>query len=456
MLKRMKFIVALSLITIGSSSYSQSQYIADSLQSILDNAVANGNVTQPGGLMEVSIPGQWTWTGHSGYAINGITSGQPESMANGSEKFRCGSISKVFMTTAIFKLQELGLLNITDTINQYLSSTIVSDTISSSDFVTIGQLLSHRSGIANSGDNMACQTDVLTNPTLPYTLEEGVFCGASLGELFAPGTSYSYSNTNYTILAMIVESVTADDYWTFLTDSIIVPNGLSNTLIPQDDNIQTAHMGCYWNFPPEIDLTIIDPTIYKGWADVVTTVSDLNKFHDSLRSGAIISPANYALMNSPVSSNYGYGYELYQVGGDDYTGHLGEVANTSGMEYSHLSTSEFPEGYYISYNFTAQGTAFSSLVDNPVYNLLSNYFATNEEIQLGKINLYPNPASDKVYLSGINSEIEISILNIRGEIIAAQKSNEDLEIDLSSFPSGIYMVRIVGESHFQNQKIVLK
>jgi D-alanyl-D-alanine carboxypeptidase len=441
-----KFYLSLTIFFFSTQGFAQSQYLTDSLQSILDDAVSNGNVTQPGGLMEVSVPGQWTWTGFSGYAINGTTSGQPQALANGSEKFRCGSVSKVFMSTSIFKLQELGLLNISDTIDQYLSSTIISDTISSSDFVTIEHLLSHRSGIANSGDNTGCQTDVLTNPTLPYSLEEGVFCGASLGELFTPGTSYSYSNTNYTILAMIVESVTGDDYWTFLTDSILVPTGLSNTLVPSDDQIQTAHMGCYWNFPPEIDLTIIDPSIYKGWADVVTTVEDLNDFHDSLRNGAIISSANYNLMKTNTSTNYGLGHELYAVGGDAYTGHLGEVANTSGMHYSALSTTEYPNGYYISYNFSAQGTAFSGLIDNPVYELLSGYFTSLNETETLQINVYPNPSSEKLNIAGILEEVNLIISDVNGKELFSKTTSNDVILDISNFNSGLYFISVQSES----------
>ena len=69
--------------------------IANSLQEILDNALPVG-LQQSGVVMSVTIPGQWTWSGASGFAISGINPLYPETMATPASKFRVGSITKTF------------------------------------------------------------------------------------------------------------------------------------------------------------------------------------------------------------------------------------------------------------------------------------------------------------------------------------------------------------------------
>lgn len=434
---------------------SQPQYIADSLQIILDGAVAAGQISNPGGIMEVSVLGQWKWTGASGDRINGMTTGQPQTAASPTDQFRCGSISKVFMACSIFQLQENGILNITDTIDNYLSASIVSDTLMSSDFVTIEMLLSHTSGINNSSDNTTCQSQVLGNVNAPLTLEEVVFCGASLGELFTPGSSYYYSNTNYSLLAMIVASATGMDYWTYVQDSILSPMGLTNTEVPPGDTILGPHMGCYWDLPPLVDLTVIDPTIYEGWADVVSTTNDLNKFHDSLRLGAVVSNGSYTTMLTLIGSTYGMGQEIFSVGGDAYTGHSGDVGNTSGMFFSDLSTSTYPFGYNISYNFTNQG-ANISVVDNQVYNLLSNYFLGFQTQSQTNLSVYPNPTTNQISISGFENSAELKLIDMHGKVVLQDQVTANQQIGLSLFTRGIYILQLTTQKEVYTEKINLR
>ena len=455
--KGLRMAVMVMLFSIGFNSNAQPPaHIAYHLQEILDDAVGTSQAINPGGIMEVVVPGQWTWSGASGDAIYGLTPGWNQTAANPTDKFRAGSISKVFMTTVIFHLQSHGLLQITDTIDNYLSSTIVSDTLMSSDFVTIEMLLTHQSGINELADNGGCQTNVFANPNDPVPLELGVYCGASLGEQFTPGTSYDYSNTNFVLLAMIVEDVTGDDYWNYVQDSIIDPLGLINTSPAPADTIPGAHMGCYFILPPTIDLSIIDPTIYKGWADIVSTTSDLNTFHDSLRAGAVISLADYNTMTTMIGTNYGMGTELFTVGGDDYWGHSGDVGNTSGMFYSFMSTTEYPDGYYISYNFTNQGINISSEVDGPVYDLLNTDFTGISSNPDTFISVYPNPADHKLNFFGLEQLSDVKITDLKGNVVLSVTLEKDETIDVSELASGMYILHLSNEEQLFTDRIFIK
>jgi len=440
------------------------QIIADSLQSILDNAQHNG-FTHPGVIMKISVPGQWTWSGASGFAISGQSAGQPQTSANSTMKFRTGSITKNMVAVCILKLQEDGLLNINDPIANYLRPTLVNDTILSSDTVTIRQLLNHTSGIANSADNTSCQLNVLSNPLGSHTLEEAVYCGTSQGELFPPGTAWSYSNTNYSLLAMIIESLSGMSYAAFLNQEIIQALNLQNTEIPASSQISGAHMGCYWflGANPWTDLTLIHPSTYTGWADLVSTTEDLITYYTALRNGQILNSTELSLMYSidAASFDYGMGIDFYQVYGSSYVGHYGEVGNSSGLFYADINSTLAPNGYYIAYNFNTQGSAMRNLIDKPVMNLLKYFtISENEIVKNTTFSMSPNPASNAVQFCFTAGDFDtIRIFDLLGRSVECKQIESystNLSLNLSALPRGTYFVSMSGENSYQRQTLILK
>lgn len=439
------------------------QLIADSLQSILDHALPT-DFQNAGAIMEVHVPGQWTWTGASGSSIAGITSGQPQANANPTDRFRVGSITKMMVAVCILKLEEAGQLNTEDPIALYLRPTLVNDTLASSDTVRIRHLLNHTSGIANSGDNTSCQTNVLMNPLGAHSLEEAIYCGASQGELFPPEFAWAYSNTNYSILAMIIESVTGQSYRDYLTQNVISPLGLTQTEIPLVNQVSGPHMGCYWNIGSWTDLTIINPTTYTGWADVVSSTHDLNLFYMALRSGQLLNANSWAKMQTmyPGTFGYGLGLDFYTISGQDYVGHYGEVANTSACFYGGISSAIAPNGYYISYNFNTQGVDMQNLVDVPVLLLLNsalNSIAGQLQPEQS-ISIYPNPATGifQLHPQG-NAEItEVLLTDCSGKTVYQSKQavQADLQIDGSGFARGTYLLRIETMHGPEFHKIILQ
>lgn len=427
------------------------QNIADSLQSILDNSLQSG-FTHPGVIMTVTAPGAWTWTGASGHAISGQTSGQPLALASPSMQFRVGSITKNMVAACVLKLEQGGFLNINDPIDLYLRPTLINDTLLASDTIRIRHLLNHTSGIANSASNTSCQLDVLTNPTGSHTLEEAVACGASLGELFSPGTGWSYSNTNYSLLAMIIQSVTGQSYVSYLDQIIFQPLGLPNTEVPANVQITDPHMGCYWftGQHPWTDLTVIHPTTYTGWADVVSTTTDLIIYYSALRNGGILDSTEWAVMQTidAVSFDYGMGLDFYQISGVDYVGHYGEVGNTSGLFFASISSPVAPNGYYIAYNFNTQGADMQNMIDVPVMDLLKNATVSRDEPVSLELDIAPNPASSGTRFSFRPGEVdEIRISDMLGRQVAVympESSEAVWDLDVSRLAQGGYWITASG------------
>jgi hypothetical protein len=296
--------------------------------------------------------------------------------------------------------------------------------------------------------------------TASHTLEESIYCGGSLGELFTPGTSWSYSNTNYSILAMIIENVSGMSYSAYLNQTIFQPLNMTNTEIPVTDEITGDHMGCYWNIQGLgwTDLTIIDATTYTGWADVVSNTTDLIIFHQALLGGTIINPTQLNKMKTidAAANNYGLGMEFNTVDFVSYYGHYGEVGNTNGLFFCELNSTIAPNGYYFTYNFNTQGVAMITAVDRPVYHLLKGDLGIEENLG-DSFNVSPNPSDTKFSISTKNDLIRgYSLIDNAGRVLLTQKMNEpvnQIEINVNSVVPGIYYLTIHGSNGMVMRKI---
>ena len=454
-------IIQLGFISLSLKSQGPPTQIANALQDIIDNALP-AQLSNSGIVFSLHVPGQWTWQGASGYSICGMTPGQPASTALPESKFRVGSITKTMVATCILKLEENGLLNTEDPIDNYLRATLVNDTINSSSTLKIRHLLNHTSGIANSADNPTCQSDVLSNPLGTHSIEEAIYCGTSQGEVFPPEFAWGYSNTNYSILAMIIEEVSGLSYENFLAQNIIDPLNLTNTEIPTTPQINGSHMGCYWNIGSWIDLTIIHSSTYTGWADVVSNADDLNVFYKNLLDGNLISQASLTKMKTiyPGSFDYGFGLDFYLLDGHDYYGHSGEVANTSSMFFADVNTTLTPNGYYLTYNFNMQGAEMASVVDIPVYNLLNNVVSQTIEnsIEKQEFMLYPNPVSKNNSLTiKCDQKGKCSFLDLQGKTVIEKNIEAGTNhLNINQLNSGIYIIQYKRKEKLISKKLIVK
>ncbi|MDP9229722.1 MAG: beta-lactamase family protein, partial [Bacteroidota bacterium] len=134
-------------------------------------------------------------------------------------KFHIASVSKNFTAAAILLLEQRNLLKVTDTISKYVPGLPYGDKI------TIHQLLTHTSGIPNI-NNMPEYDTIALFPQTPGSLIN-VFKNKPLD--FTPGAKYSYSNSNYNVLACIIEKVSQINYGDFLAENIFNPLAMQNT-----------------------------------------------------------------------------------------------------------------------------------------------------------------------------------------------------------------------------------
>jgi len=216
--------------------------------------------------------------------------------------FLIGSIVKPFTKAAIYKLQEKGLLNENDTLDQHFAN--VPDDKKN---ITIFQILTHQAGFADfatedyqgvvyneeTGEN---NLGVDTNfDFVPTTKTQLIDRALKTPLIYEPGTSESYSNMGYALLAALIENTTKVPYETFINQTFFRPAGMANTgyMIPDWSNMDLS-VGCFENKPwvlPNINGKWMEdgPSWnLRGNGGMLGTVDDLLKWTKALRENIYI------------------------------------------------------------------------------------------------------------------------------------------------------------------------
>ncbi|MEU0511541.1 serine hydrolase domain-containing protein [Amycolatopsis sp. NPDC006125] len=255
------------------------------------------------------------WVGTAGVRKLGESAKPP---ANG--RFRIGSNTKTFVATVVLQLVAEGKVGLDSPAADYLPRFGLDRRI------TVRMLLQHTSGVFNhTGDYY----DGTVLPGLPstgqewvdnrfhtYQPEELVRFALSKPALFAPGTDWNYSNTGYTLAALLIEQVTGHSYAEEMQRRILRPLGLRDTMVPgARTGIPGPHAHAYYRYQDAgqwktVDVTRQNPSLIFGAGDMISTTRDLQTFFSALMSGKLLPAPLLAEMRTPHPKS-GYGLGLY-------------------------------------------------------------------------------------------------------------------------------------------------
>ena len=252
-----------------------------------------------------------TWSGAAGIAD--LTTASP---AKPDMRHRVGSITKSFVAATVLRLVAEGKVGLNDPIGRWLPNLVDGELGRQ---VTVRMLLNHTSGIGNYTnvllDSLA---DVVSLGTETYAPEQLVQIGLSMPVTGAPGQTYSYSNTGYILLGLLIEKITGNDATAEITKRIIRPLRLSNTYFPgADPNIRGPHAGAHFAVFGVRDLSRYNMTWAWTAGELISTPSDLDTFYRALLGGKLLPPAQLAQMRTtvPMEPEFpdasGYGLGLY-------------------------------------------------------------------------------------------------------------------------------------------------
>jgi CubicO group peptidase (beta-lactamase class C family) len=240
--------------------------------------------------------------------------------------FQTGSVGKQFTSMAIMMLVEEGKLGLDDKVTKYIP-----ESPAAWKDVTIRHLLTHTSGIADYGGEEESMGKGVINFRKDYTEEQLVPTFAKMPMDFAPGEKWSYSNTGYVLLGIVIHRVTGKFYGDFLQERIFGPLGMTATHIISEADIVLHRSSGYRLVKGELkNQEWVAPTL-NTTADgaLYTNVLELVKWDAALAAKKFLKEASYEQMWTPVRLNdgktypYGFGWDLAPKSGRRAVSHDG-------------------------------------------------------------------------------------------------------------------------------------
>ena len=244
------------------------------------------------------------------------------------------SVSKTYMAVAILKLREQGKIDLDVSMKEYLPVKY-QQYLPEIDSVTIRMLLNHTSGLPEYNFQPAYVSYLFQHPNYFFTIEELLKPIKGKKLQFKPGSKHVYTNTNYTLLALIADSLTGD-HAKFIAENIFQPLQLTNTFYRNDTGYlrYTTIPNSYWDRYSNSILENVsvmqrrNVSTLIGDDGIVCTPSDAVKFLKGLMEGKLLSPASLKEMEQWVNDKngnpiYGLGLIHHSFNGHTAIGHSG-------------------------------------------------------------------------------------------------------------------------------------
>ncbi len=238
-------------------------------------------------------------------------------------KFQLASLSKTFTAVATLKLVEEGKISLEDSIKKFIPEFPYSG-------IQIKSLLSHRSGLPNYAyvltDSVRKVKKFPTNADIVRW-----YCVVKPKLYNTPNRYFSYSNTNFSLLASIIERVSGMSFETYLKKTIFEPLGMKNTyLVTTTNDSININRTVGHQFGGCLPKDNFDDVV--GDKGVYSTADDLVKWYSGLVNNCILKPETTKEAFTPRSfekhgvKNYGYGFRMHA----DETTHVAKYVYHTG------------------------------------------------------------------------------------------------------------------------------
>lgn len=232
--------------------------------------------------------------------------------------FQLGSVTKQFTSAVILKLQEEHKLSVSDKLSKYFPAYPKGDSI------TIKELLTHTAGIYNYTNDQDFMKNEITKPK---TREQMMALFENKPLDFSPGTSWSYSNSGYSMLGYIIEKVTKASYEEAVRNYIFSPLKMTHSGFDFTDLKSADKTTGYFvlNTHDTMKAPIVDSTVSFSAGAIYSTTGDLYRWSQALENNTILSASEQTEAYTPVKNNYGYGWGIDSINGKTRVGHNGGI-----------------------------------------------------------------------------------------------------------------------------------
>jgi CubicO group peptidase (beta-lactamase class C family) len=244
-------------------------------------------------------------------------------------RFRIGSMNKMFTAVATLQLVQAGKLGLNDPLGKYLTDYPNKDVATK---VTIHHLLTHTGG---TGDIFGPQ---FTAHRLQLrTLQDYVKLYGSRGVEFEPGSRWEYSNYGFILLGVLIEKISGQSYYDYVSEHIYKPAGMAETGSDSEDqpvgnrSVGYTHSDGGNGWQPNTDTLPYRGTSAGGG---YSTVEDLLHFAEALQQGKLLNAHYTELLTTgkvdTPNGHYAYGFVDHTINGTRCFGHGGGAPGMNG------------------------------------------------------------------------------------------------------------------------------
>ncbi|QEC53580.1 CubicO group peptidase (beta-lactamase class C family) [Anseongella ginsenosidimutans] len=227
------------------------------------------------------------------------------------------SITKSFTSTVILSLQEEGKLSVKDPLSKYFPD------FPKGGQITLRHLLSHTSGIYNYTNDIGKEDSAIICYPVPKQRILDIFYNKRLE--FKPGKQFSYNNSGFFLLGMIVEKVTGKPYEQVVRERIFEPLGMNRSGFDFIHLPEEVKARGYDRLTAEEQRPSNpwDSTVSYAAGSIYSTTNDMYKWARAVAHQELISKESWEQAFTPYRDRYGYGWWIDTLFGHRYVTHSG-------------------------------------------------------------------------------------------------------------------------------------
>lgn len=252
----------------------------------------------------------------------GLSDLEKRTPASTETVYEIASVTKMFTAAAVMVLVEAGSVSLEDPITEHLTN-LPNEWRT----ITVRHLLNHTSGLKN-------YTEI---PNFQAASSKDVVKALAAEPLnFAPGTGWSYSNSNYYLLGLLIEKVSGKSYGNFMQKQVFEPLGMKDTCFNDPKkNIKWRAVGYEFANGAFKPAGKESPQRSYAAGALLSTVLDLVKWDAALSSEALLKRKSLEDMWAPTAyadgkvEGYGLGFAVAKNRGRDFVGHGGAISGFS-------------------------------------------------------------------------------------------------------------------------------
>lgn len=235
-----------------------------------------------------------------------------------SAVFTLYSMSKPFCCFAIMTLVDKGLINLDDHPGKYLPAAAGADSR-----ITVRRLMNHTSGLRDFNQERVYESTFINdhNPDLRPHVAHMV----SLPLNFEPGTATRYTNINFTILALIVETVSGMSYRDYMLQNVFTPMGMKHTQVDQLGLLADHRARGYGiNGDTLVANDRLNPDSFMGAGDIISDIEDVYRLNTVMKHKQLLSEDSWKQILTPSDVGvFGLGCQVWDWHGKRRIQHNG-------------------------------------------------------------------------------------------------------------------------------------